>query len=443
MRIWNVATALLLTVVTDLYFFPFEFTFLPGVNTKMMLAALGLVLFGLHKARGGTASLDRDMLMLTLLALLVSLAGFLSLTVNGTSDFTYATYVMSMWVWLGGAYFVVSMMRTVHGRVTVPMVCHYLVAVCVAQCLTAYAMQEYAPLKAFVDSFLGSTGFMGKVQDRMYGVGASLDVGGMRFAAVLSIIAYLCVQRAGRVSSRVMTVYAIAFCIIFSIGSMIGRTTLVGMCIALAFLLWTLLTRQDDCVRANLRLCGKTFTWVAGACALLLLYLYHTDAGMHANIRFGFEGFFSLAETGRWETHSNEMLKNMYVFPDNLHTWLVGDGYLDNPYEKDPYYIGPKQGGFYMGTDVGYLRFLFYFGLTGTCLFVYYMFRSARILMNRWPKYASLFFLVLLVNYVVWFKVASDLFLVFALFLCVDAQEVPNEEVQSVAPRQCNGAPLT
>ena len=34
-------------VVTSFYFFPFEFTFLPGVNTKMAMAGLGLVIFGI------------------------------------------------------------------------------------------------------------------------------------------------------------------------------------------------------------------------------------------------------------------------------------------------------------------------------------------------------------------------------------------------------------
>ena len=35
-------------VVTSFYFFLFEFTFLPGVNTKMAMAGLGLVIFGIQ-----------------------------------------------------------------------------------------------------------------------------------------------------------------------------------------------------------------------------------------------------------------------------------------------------------------------------------------------------------------------------------------------------------
>lgn len=75
-----------------------------------------------------------------------------------------------------------------------------------------------------------------------------------------------------------------------------------------------------------------------------------------------------------------------------------------------------------MATDVGYLRFIFYFGLAGMIAFSLYMFYAARILMDKHPKYKVLFLLVLLVNYVMWFKVASDLFLVFAFFLCADRE---------------------
>lgn len=45
---------------------------------------------------------------------------------------------------------------------------------------------------------------------------------------------------------------------------------------------------------------------------------------------------------------------------------MIGDGYFENP-RTDPYYIGYQWKGFYMGTDVGYLRFLFFLAF-GDCL---------------------------------------------------------------------------
>lgn len=49
----KVISTLFLVVLTSLFFFPFEFTFLPGFNTKMIMAGMGLVLFGINMASGG------------------------------------------------------------------------------------------------------------------------------------------------------------------------------------------------------------------------------------------------------------------------------------------------------------------------------------------------------------------------------------------------------
>lgn len=418
----KVVSTLFLVVLTSLFFFPFEFTFLPGFNTKMIMAGMGLVLFGINMASGGRGSLDKGVFLLSLLAIFVSIIGLVSVTLNGTSDFSYATYIISMWVWLGGAYFVAQMIKWRHGNVTIPLLCNYLIAVCVAQCIIAFAMSVYQPLKTLVDGFLGSRGFMGKVDARLYGIGASLDVAGMRFAAVLVMIACLCVRKNVLNSKLAVFMYVLASCIISVFGNMIGRSTVIGLAFAVVYVLYQAFSRKSEILVTNLKRMGITFALVAVCSVFVLTYFYNTNANVHDNLRFGFEGFFSLIEKGRWETHSNEILKNMYVFPDNIRTWIIGDGYLENPYDIDPYYIGPKWGGYYMATDVGYLRFIFYFGVTGMIAFSLYMFYAARILMERHPKYKVLFLLVLLVNYVMWFKVASDLFLVFAFFLCADRE---------------------
>lgn len=130
-----------------------------------------------------------------------------------------------------------------------------------------------------------------------------------------------------------------------------------------------------------------------------------------------------MAEKGYWETNSNNILKNMIVFPDNFKTWVIGDGYIENPTGRDPYYVGPTYGGYYMGTDIGYLRFIFYFGLIGLSMFLLYFYEVAKACMTRFPKYTTMFWLVLAINMIVWMKVSTDIFLVFAIFLCVSKEE--------------------
>ena len=413
--------AIILTgILTSFYFFPFEFAFLPGANTKMIMAGLGLVILFVNMARGQRSTIDKDIFQLSLCAIGVSLAGLIAVILNDTQDYTYASYIVSMWVWFGGAYTAIQVMRRVHGGVSVELVANYLIAVCVAQCVIAFTMDQYIPFKQFVDSFLASEGFMGKVEGRIYGIGASLDVAGMRFAAVLTIIISLC-MRLESTDTKKMWLYIISFSVIVVIGNMIGRTTTVGAGIALCYAL--LCTMWGGKKKTTLGLFWKYIFVEVIILIPIVVYLYNTNVAIHNNLRFAFEGFFSLWEKGEWQTTSNDRLMDMFVFPDNVKTWLIGDGYLNNPKDYDTYFIGEIIGGYYKGTDVGYCRFLFYFGLMGLGAFIFFMFRSMQICWNRFCSHRIMFLIILLLNYIVWVKVSSDLFLVFSIFLCISKEE--------------------
>lgn len=409
------------TVVTSLFFFPFEFTFLSGVNTKMMIAALGLVLLVINLARDRHAIINKEFFILSVIAALVSLAGFTSIVINHTSDFTYASYIISMWVWTSAAYVVTRLIKQVHGSLSLELVCNYLIAVCAIQCILALAMDNYPSLKSFTDSFLAGQGYMGKGRgDRIYGIGANLDVAGMRFAAVLCMISHLTVNSHKPLPFFSLAAYLVAYLIIAVIGNMIGRTTTIGLGVSLAYWLAMSFFKKDTPQIKRLWKC-------LAICLLIFIPIvveaYNANPSIHGNIRFAFEGFFSLFEKGRWEVNSNEILKNMVVFPDNAKTWLIGDGYFDNPYNKDPYYIGEIFHGFYKQTDIGYLRFIFYFGVIGLVAFCIFMIKSAAVAARRIPQHKILVWLVLILNFIIWCKVSSDLFLIFSLLLCISREE--------------------
>ena len=420
-------------VITSFYFFPFEFVFLPGINTKMAMAAVGLVLLGVRMAQSRSAILNKDFFTLTLWALVVSLVGFVAVVYNDTHDYTYASYVMSMWVWAGAAYVVMELIRKVHGKISVELVAHYLIVVCVLQCIFALLIDRIPAFEQAVNSVVSGLGFVElntlDKMNRLYGIGASLDVAGTRFSAVLVMIAFLVTRLESKKQNLYLPFYIIAVFIIGTVGNMMSRTTTVGLILFIAYLVYNsriYVLKITPEVR-------NIFGWLAGSLLVLipiLIYLYHTDMDVRNNLRFAFEGFFSLAEEGRWNVHSNEILKNMYVFPDNLKTWFIGDGYFDNPYYSDsePYYVGPKMGGFYMGTDVGYLRFIFYFGLLGLFLFSYFICLSGKVCMQKFKKEKALFVLLLMLNFIVWFKVSTDIFLVFALFLVCTPENEENSD---------------
>ena len=224
---------LITLIVTSLYFFPFEFSFLPGVNTKMAMAVLGLVLFVYSCVKNRSIELSKEYICVFLLALLTSFWGIASTTYNSTSDYTYASYFVSMAVWLGGAYFVVQTISFIHGQANTELVCNYLIAVCVVQCGLALVIDQVPAVKAFVDSFLGGSGFMGKSESRLYGIGCSLDVAGTRFCAVLIMTA----EMISRSKGRKLVLYVFSFYFLTVVGNMIARTTTVGVVLAICYLL--------------------------------------------------------------------------------------------------------------------------------------------------------------------------------------------------------------
>lgn len=429
---WKLIKILLAGIAVSFYFFPFEFTFLPGVNTKMAMAGVGLVLYALDLAKGRAPQINKDGFQIAVIAALVSLCGLASVIINNTNDYTYATYIVSMFVWLGGAYTAVKIVKWLHGYVSVELICNYLIGVCVGQCVLALMIDSIPSFKTLVDSYVVGFDFvdvdMLNRNGRLYGIGAALDVAGTRFAAVLVIIAVL-LQRLSESRYRsYMWLYLLSFLFIALVGNMVARTTTVGVLVALSY--WVAssgiceLSLQKDKMRV----------WkyaLISLCAVLpiVIYLYSTNQQFHDNIRFAFEGFFSLAETGKWETNTNNILKTMVVFPDNFKTWIIGDGYFENPYWSDPYYVGPNFRGYYMQTDIGYLRFLFYFGLVGLASFMIYFIKVAKTTVSRFPKYITMFWLVLAINMIVWLKVSTDIFLVFAIFLCISKED--NEEYEN------------
>lgn len=418
---------LLMVVLTSCYYFPFEFQFLPGANTKMILAALSLPVIAMQMARKNIVGVRKDFMQLLVWALLMSLVCLFSVTFNGTNDHSYTSYIISMLVWMGGAYFVLCCIRVLHGYITLRLVCNYVIAVCVGQCFVAYAIDLYPAFDNFVNSFIAGQAYMGNVDSRMHGIGCALDVAGLRFSSALVMIAYLVVH-AKLEQKKFIPWYIVAFLIISVIGSMIGRSTLVGILLAVAYWFIVMVFYNEEWLAKNKRL---LWTWFVGILVItipIVVYLYNMNGAFYNNLRFGFEGFFSLLEKGEWDVNSNNILKNMLVFPDNFKTWIIGDGYILNPSGRDPYYVGEFYGGFYKNTDIGYIRFIFYCGVIGLMTFIIYFIKVTQVCIDRFKAYRAMFVMLLLVNFIGWLKVSTDIFLVFAMFLCVDLENISEED---------------
>ena len=421
MKVFKAILIIICAILTSMFFFPFEFRALPPeMNTKKLMAAVALVILFGKLVQKRELKMDKSFLYLSILAGLVSICGMASVTYNNTEDYTYATYITSCWVWWGGAYTICSLIRWVHGYLSWRLIVNYLVAVCVFQCFMALAMDLYRPLKLAINAIVLQEDliFKGNVH-RLYGIGAALDVAGSRFSAVLIMLIYMMANSNLQKRWYTNLVYVSSIIFITVAGNMIARTTLIGLVISLTYL-GIVTIKQTTNIEHNYLRMWKWFLGISTIVIPLTILSYNSNPQLRKNMRFGFEGFFNYFEKGEFHYDSNETLKGMYVWPDNMKTWIIGDAYFNNPYYSDPHYTGQVTEGFYKNTDVGYLRFIYYFGVIGLLVFSFYFMEVGRTCMRKIPRCRTMFMLLLLLHFIIWAKVATDIFLVFALFLCLD-----------------------
>lgn len=416
-------TAVIIVILTSLFFFPFNSSLLPAVNTKLALSLIGPMFFAYQGFRSENAQVNRSLLSVTIWALGVSFVCLISVIINDTADYTYVLYFISAWVWLSAAYVVIKIIELSYGKVTLRIVTNFLIVTCVVQCIISQLTANNEAVANWVRGFVVSEGFMGIPKNRLYGIGCALDVAGLKFCTVLILLSYFTVHPSRKINRFIeTTLYIFAFIIIGVLGSMISRTTAIG--VGMAILLWfiyPLIYRERDAdyqsFISSFILCGVIFI-------PLVIYLYNTNEGFHDNLRFGFEGFFSLVEKGRWDVRSNEMMLSQWIWPDNWHTWIFGDGYFGNPLIHNPFYTGDNTNDtFYMGTDIGYCRLIFYGGILFLAVFSAYFLNCAHQCSVNNPHYAILFWAIVSINFIGWCKVSTDIFPVFALLLFLDPEE--------------------
>ena len=405
----NLFKAVFTGIVFSCYFFPFEFAFMPGINTKMVLAVIGLMLLVVQWAKEKSMTTAKDMLVVSVWAAVFSLFSFFSVTYNNTTDYAYATYIVSMWVWLSGAYAVLSLIRVVHGRISIQLVFHYMAWVCAAQSVLGIVIDNVPSIQSIVDEYiLQDIQFLHKT-NRLYGIGASFDTAGIRFSCALLGLSYLLTHNVSRYWN---IVYWMLFAVIAVLGNIMSRTTTVGLLLAVVYIIIKNFSFNIQLTASKLRMV-TTVIIVAFGLSIFLYYGYNHLPMVKYYMEYGFEAFFNYANSGEFTTSSTDKLQLMVVWPDNIKTWLIGDGWFDNP--NDP-------GSFYKYTDVGYLRLIFYCGSIGLAIFMLFFAYCTYVLIRKWRVEALLFTFMFVLALVVWVKISTDIFCVYVLLMLLEKQ---------------------
>lgn len=410
-RIIQIFMVLLTGLIMSFYFHPVFFTAYLVYNTKVMLAVFGGGMLVFNTIRTKDYALSKGLLYALMIAGLFALVNYISLIINDSDDYSYTSYPASALVWIVGAYGAITFIRWTHKKVTIELVVRYLAGGAAFHSILSQLIDRNESVKNFITSIFFVSSDMEEMR-RLYSFGVGLDPSGVRFAVILIMIAgVLTLSRVVKKSIGLMVFYFLCFVIISVLGNIISRTTTVGM--GLGLFVFAISTGLYKFVIKVSRIkIMRVFGIMLAIGIPIVVYYYNVNPSFQDQIEYGFEGFFSLFESGEFQTSSTDELSTMWVWPQDTQTWLIGSGLFLS-----------KSSDFTYFSDIGYCRFIFYSGLIGFTVFGLYFVYNAIHFATRYPRYRYIFFLMIVVTFVVWSKVATDIFQLYALFYAFTDEE--------------------
>ena len=410
-RINHIFMVLLTGLMMSFYFHPTELRVLPGYNTKIMLAIFGVAILVFNIIRTKDYSLSKGLLYSFMIAGAFSFVNYISLIINESDDYSYANYPISALIWIMGAYGTINFIRWTHSKVTIELVVRYLAGGAAFHSILSQLIDRNDSIRNFVTSIFYISDSMEEMQ-RLYSFGVGLDPAGVRFAVILIMIAgVLTLSKVVKKSIGLMIFYFLCFAIISVLGNIISRTTTVGM--GLGLFVFAISTGLYKFVIKVSRIkIMRVFGVMLAIGIPIVVYYYNVNPSFQNQIEYGFEGFFNLFESGEFQTSSTDELSTMWVWPTDNKTWIIGSGM---------FYL--KNASFTYFSDIGYCRFIFYSGLIGITVFGLFFIYNAIYFSIRYPRYRYIFLLMIVVTFVIWSKVATDIFQLYALFYAFTDEE--------------------
>ena len=423
-RINHIFMVLLTGLMMSFYFHPTELRVLPGYNTKIMLAIFGVAILVFNIIRTKDYSLSKGLLYSFMIAGAFSFVNYISLIINESDDYSYANYPISALTWIMGAYGAINFIRWTHSKVTIELVVRYLAGGAAFHSILSQLIDRNDSIRNFVISIFYISDSMEEMQ-RLYSFGVGLDPAGVRFAVILIMIAgVLTLSKIVKKNIGLMIFYFLCFAIISVLGNIISRTTTVGM--GLGLFVFAISTGLYKFVIKVSRIkIMRVFGIMLAIGIPIVVYYYNVNPSFRDQIEYGFEGFFSLFESGEFQTSSTDELSTMWVWPQDTQTWLIGSGLFLS-----------KSSDFTYFSDIGYCRFIFYSGLIGITVFGLYFIYNAIYFSIRYPRYRYIFLLMIVVTFVVWTKVATDIFQLYALFYAFTDEEELYASLDEEEPKE-------
>jgi len=257
------------------------------------------------------------------------------------------------------------------------------------------------------------------IERRLIGVGSAFFSGAIKYGVVFFILIILPYCKDSFIGKNKLF-YILSFTII-SVAGMLTARTFFGA-VFLGLVLYILIDLKN-----GLKLVFKILP------LLLIISIIITKAfdffiegnRLEEISGFVFEIFFNYLENGELVTSSSDATLSMYIFPDSLKTWLFGDGRM------------LLANGYYMRTDIGYIRLLFYFGIVGMFFYFLYQITLFKYLYRLFSETIFKKFILILFLWVVVlnFKGLAELNPYIILFMVVKGYELIKKDKTTYVSR--------
>ena len=347
-----------------------KYSFLP-LNTMLILGVMGVV-YALWHSFNNTEVINRNKLKYALFWLFpIAILTLPSMTFIGSDFFYIRDIVFVPMTNIFGAYFVALLVNNVFKHNTLDAFIRLYILAILLQCALSLLMLispeiQIKLMNLIVYSDLQEDKLSGALGFRAIGFGIEFFGAGI----IMSIGLILCVsQFYNKNLSRLdLIFYIFSFIFILSIGTLLARTTLVGAIISLLVFLYMKIKRSPIYLTKliGLVIFMSIFLFLIKDILINSLLSIEDDS-----LRFALEIFINMVQGDGVESKSTSVLLNMYdVIPNNLFTWIFGDGYY-----RDLIY---PLFAYYKGIDVGYLRIIFAIGILGLIAFIMAHFKTLR-----------------------------------------------------------------
>lgn len=364
---------IIVLLVTFFFIYPIYPKFLP-IPIDRVYQIVGLILILLNPNDLKNIILSRFFLKYLRISVILLLFVLLPLLwVKGSIDLYFFKRALSAILDLFSAYTVYWITRKCFSKASLGIILKYIVLAAILQTaisLLFFLKPAYYDLYySYLNEEVGNKDFsemLSLLQVRFIGIGSSFFSGVIKYGVAFFAILILPYVYKGSLTSNKI-VYILSLSIIFIGGMLTGRSFLIA--IILGVLMITILKSKTffGFILQNIKLS------IISLPALFFVYLVLSSIINASQFERVFNYVFSLfvnyfSGDGFQSSSTNAQLE-MYVFPNSILTWLFGDGRMVS-----------LDGGYYMGSDIGYIRLIFYFGLPLTLFFVYVLYKYYRIL---------------------------------------------------------------